>query len=165
MPKAELRQQHIIQETKNEKDFAINLKRTKLLTKLNKNDIRSFELASEKGASSWLNAMPLKRYHFDLKKAIFVMALPFAMTETQRRYHHYAHARRTSLMRMPSTVRKGDTRTLDNSFSDSIANMLTDICHDVDIEPLLQPLQGENFAFKSTTTDDDAKLVIKANGF
>ena len=35
-------------------------------------------------------------------------------------------------------------------------------CHDVEIEPHFQPLQGETFDFKSTTTDD-ARLDIKAN--
>ena len=42
--------------------------------------------------------------------------------------------------------------------------MLSDICHDVEIEPHLQPLQGQTFAFKSTTADDDdARIDIKAN--
>ena len=53
----------------------------KTLTKseLNKNEICSLDLASEKGASSWLNAEPLKQYHVDLTKVGFVMALLFAM--------------------------------------------------------------------------------------
>ena len=38
------------------------------------------------------------------------------------------------------------------------------VCHDVEIGPHLQPLQGETFALKSTTTEDDARLDIKANG-
>ena len=51
-----------------------------------------------------------------------------------------------------------------NELRDSFANLLSDVCHDVEIEPHLQPLQGETFALKSTTTDDDARLDIKANG-
>ena len=39
-----------------------------------------------------------------------------------------------------------------------------DVCHDVQIEPKLQSLDGEIFASNSTTTDDDARLDIKANG-
>ena len=49
-------------------------------------------------------------------------------------------------------------------FRDSLANLFSDVCHDVEIEPHLQPLQGETFAIKSTTTDYDARLYIKANG-
>ena len=43
--------------------------------------------------------------------------------------------------------------------------MISDVSHDVEIEPHPQPLQGETFAPKSTTTDDDAILDIKANRF
>ena len=46
----------------------------------------------------------------------------------------------------------------------SIANLLSDVCHDVEIEPHLQPFEGETFALKSKTADDDARLDIKANG-
>ena len=48
------------------------------------------------------------------------------------------------------------------SFAISLRN---DVCHDVEIKPHLQPLQGETFALNSTATDDDdARLDIKANG-
>ena len=43
---------------------------------------------------------------------------------------------------------------------DSFANLLSDVYYDVEIEPHLQQLQGETFALKSTTTDDDARLGI-----
>ena len=33
---------------------------------------------------------------------------------------------------------------------DTIANFMDDVYHDVEIEPLLQPLQGENFDKSST---------------
>ena len=51
-----------------------------------------------------------------------------------------------------------------NELRDFSADLLNDVCHDVEIEPHLQPLQGETFALKSTTTDDDARLDIRANG-
>ena len=47
---------------------------------------------------------------------------------------------------------------------DSFENLLSDVCHDVEIDPHLQPLQGKTFALKSMTSDDDARLDIKANG-
>ena len=45
-----------------------------------------------------------------------------------------------------------------------VANLFFDECHDDKIEPLLQPLQEETFALKTMTTDDAARLHIKANG-
>ena len=51
-----------------------------------------------------------------------------------------------------------------NELRDSLANLLSNVCHDVEMEPHLQPLQGKTFALKSTITDDDARLDVKANG-
>ena len=41
---------------------------------------------------------------------------------------------------------------------------MDDVCHDVQIEPNLQSLDGEIFSSNSTTTDDDAQLDINAHG-
>ena len=40
---------------------------------------------------------------------------------------------------------------------------MNEVCHDVEIEPKLQPLQGESFVNNSTTTQDEALIDIKAN--
>ena len=47
---------------------------------------------------------------------------------------------------------------------DTFADIMKDVCFDVEIEPKLQPLEGESFENKTTTTEDDARLDIKANG-
>ena len=39
---------------------------------------------------------------------------------------------------------------------------MNQVCHDVEIEPKLQPLHGESFVNNSTTTEDEARLDIKA---
>ena len=41
---------------------------------------------------------------------------------------------------------------------------MIEVCDDVELEPILQPLHGETFANKSTTTEEEARLDIKANG-
>ena len=51
-----------------------------------------------------------------------------------------------------------------NEIIDVFANLMDDVCHDVQIEPKLQSLDGEIFSSNSNTTDDDARLDIKANG-
>ena len=40
---------------------------------------------------------------------------------------------------------------------------MKDVCFDVELEPKLQPL-GKSFDNKTTTTEDEARLDIKANG-
>ena len=86
----------------------------------------------------------------------------FAMAGTLWTCHHYAHALKTSLWLMPSTLRKEDTRTRHIEICFSFPNFWSAVCHDVEIEPHLQPLQRETIALKSTTTDDE-RLNIKDN--
>ena len=44
-------------------------------SRLNEEEERMLELASEKGASNWLTTIPLERYNFDLNKGAFRDAL------------------------------------------------------------------------------------------
>ena len=71
LPEAELRHQQIINKIKTEKELAVISKETRIESELNKNEIHSLDLDSEKGESIWLNAMSLKGYHFDLTKSKF----------------------------------------------------------------------------------------------
>ena len=44
-------------------------------------------------------------------------------------------------------------------------NVLSDVCHNVSVEPRLQPLSGEKFTSASAIIDDGARLDIAADGF
>ena len=45
---------------------------------------------------------------------------------------------------------------------DMFANLMSEICFDVEKEPKLQSLQGESFVNNSTRTDEAARLDVKA---
>ena len=47
---------------------------------------------------------------------------------------------------------------------DNFAELMRDVCYDVEIEPKLQTLEGESFERKTTSTEDEARLDIKASG-
>ena len=51
-----------------------------------------------------------------------------------------------------------------NKSRDIIAKFMEDVCHDVEIEPLLQPLQSESFDNKSTMREEVVPLANKKNG-
>ena len=59
-------------------------------------------------------------------------------------------------------AKRGYTHVRHNEIGD-IRELMNDVCYDVEIEPKLQPLQGETFPHKTTSTDHDAQLDIKAN--
>ena len=52
-----------------------------------------------------------------------------------------------------------------NEIRDLTASLLTEVCHDVRIEPDLQPVTGEGMTASSTNTNDGTRLDISANGF
>ncbi len=52
-----------------------------------------------------------------------------------------------------------------NEIRDLTANLLTEVCSDVCIEPELQPLSGEVLKGKTAICDEGTRLDIAANGF
>ena len=52
-----------------------------------------------------------------------------------------------------------------NELRDFTAEMMSEVCHNACIEPLLQPLSGEFFTHASATTEYEARLDISAQGF
>ena len=42
---------------------------------------------------------------------------------------------------------------------------MTELCHDVEVEPYLYPLSCEVMRYRSAVTDDNARVDIKASGF
>ena len=123
-------------------------------------------LASSKGASSWLTALPLEEHGFSLSKAAFRDAL-------RLRYG-------LQLEDLPTHCVCGDDFTTDhalncptggypsirhNQLRDLLASLMEEVCVDVQAEPQLQPLSGEVFERSTTTTKDEARLDIRAQGF
>ena len=124
----------------------IRLKKTKIKSELNKSEIRSLDLASEKGASSWLNAMTLKWSHFHLTKIV--------VPADNALYYGWDPVKMPSLCACNKNFtvahalncpKGGCTHMRLNELCISFANLLNDICHDVEIKPHLQPLEGGNF--------------------
>ena len=50
-----------------------------------------------------------------------------------------------------------------NEVRDLTANLLTEVCHDV--EPQLQELTGEHLSLRTANTEDGAHLDVMARGF
>ena len=63
------------------------------------------------------------------------------------------------------SCRRGGFHTLwHNEIRDLLAGLFREVCHDVSVEPCLQPLTGEQFP-ASTNKSDEARLDIRARGF
>ncbi len=124
------------------------------------------DLATEKGASSWLTTRPIEDLGFALHKGAFKDALAL-------RYGWHP-------TRAPSNCTCGVTFTVEHALScprggfpilrhnelrDVTASLLTEVCHEVSIEPNLQPITGESFNGASAITQDGARLDVSMCGF
>ena len=127
---------------------------------------RTISLARDKGASGWLNVLPLQEEGFCLNKEEFRDALAL-------RYNKY-------IPDLPSICPCGKSFDPYHAMEckkggfiharhDQIRNLeaalLSEVCNDVSIEPPLQPVTGEEFALRSTNTEGESRLDVKARGF
>ena len=162
---AEKQQARVLKEIRKQKSQKVKEKVAHLKDKLDENQRYSLDLATEKGASSWLNTLPLKRYHFDLTKTEFRdgLAIRFGW-EAQKTPATCPCGETFSFSHSFHCNKGGYTQMRHNEIRDTFANVMKDVCYDVEIEPRLQPLEGESFDHKTTTTEDEARLDIKANG-
>ena len=132
---------------------------------LSPRSLRAAELASEKGASSWLTVIPIKDQGYDLNKREFRDAV-------KMRYNW-------EISDLPKSCVCGDIFDIDhamickrggfiiqrhNELRDLEADLLSTVCNDVEVEPVLQEITGETLN-RGANRAPDARLDIHARGF
>ena len=126
---------------------------------------RNLDIISQKGASSWLTALPLEEFRYTLSKQEFTDAVLL-------RYRHpikglpktCACSKPNSIDHALSCAKGGFTDLRHNQIRDMEAKLMEEVCKDVRTEPKLSPLTGETFRLRSTNTQPDARLDISARG-
>ena len=126
---------------------------------------RATDVAPEKGASSWLTVIPVKDMGFTLNKREFKDAVHLTCD--------------WQISDIPSACVCGDVFDVDhamvcrrvsfiiqrhNELHDLEAEMLKMVCNDVQIEPVLQEIDGEVLTL-GTNRAADARIDIHARGF
>ena len=127
---------------------------------------RARKVASEKGASSWLTALPLQHHGFAIHKGAFrdALALRYGWV-LERLPSHCVCGKPFDANHALSCPTGGFPTIRHNEVRDLLASLLTEVCRDVAVEPVLQPISGETFQRRSTSTDNGARLDIRARGF
>ena len=144
-----------------QKDDLQNLKEV-----LSASQQRSLSLAGEKGASTWLTALPIENMGFTLHKRAFRDAIflrygwtpPFLPTNC-------ICGKTFSVEHALSCNRGAFPIHRHNEIRDLTAELLSQVCHDDCLEPGLQKLDNEHFQLRTTNTEDNARLDISAKGF
>ena len=127
------------------------LQQENILKNVDKKTARVLDQISEPGSSNWLSCLPLRKHGFVLNKSEFRDSI-------RLRYN-------LDLDRLPSQCPCGKTFDVNHSLNchlggyiiirhneirDFLAGLLKTVCSDVEVEPQLQELEGEQFTRSST---------------
>ena len=127
---------------------------------------RAMDCALEKGASSWLTALHLEEFNLTLHKGAFsdVIALryswqPFNVTLK------CGCGQSFTVEQALSCPMGGFSTIYHNKIRDLTAHLMSEVCHDMCVEPILQPVTGEILNGASAIIEDDVRLDITTNDF
>ena len=127
---------------------------------------RAMDLAQEKGASNWLTVLPVEEFGFSLHKGAFrdALALRYGWP-LQNVPITCSCGKNFTVEHALSCAKGGYTSIRHNEVRDLTALLMTEVCHNVAVEPHLQPLNGEALQGTSSITQDGARLDVAADGF
>ena len=120
------------------------------------------EQACDKGASCWLNALPIKDQNLDLNKEEFKDALRLRYNVPLANLPSYcACGEKFDELHAMSCKKGGFVCNRHDNIRDLLTVCLNKVCTDVQAEPHLIPLSNERFTLKSANKSDEATTPHK----
>ena len=120
------------------------------------------DLASEKGASSWLTSLPLKKFGFILNKQEFTDAICLRYNLKLKDTANKCICGESNTINHALTCKKGGYVSLrHNSLRDRTAELMKICCRDVITEPVLLPTDGVELP-TGANKKDNARLDVAA---
>ena len=157
-------QSSTLRQIKEEKNIIFKNLRESIYDDLNVELRRSIDNASQKGASIWLNTLPIKDLGFSLNKQMFCDAIALRYNlKIEGMAMRCACGAMNSLDHALVCRLGGYTIMRHNEIRDVEASLLREVCRDVQVEPALIPLNGQQF-HASANHSDNARLDVSARG-
>ena len=131
---------------------------------LDESQKRQNEIFREPGCSAWLVTLPIADYDYNLTKLEICDAI-------RLRYNwpnlpsQCVCGERYDVQHSMSCKKGGFITHRHNELLDITAKLLEEVCKDVEIEPMLTTLTGEEFVYKTANHQPEARLDVSANGF
>ena len=124
------------------------------------------DFAQEIVASSWLTSLPIKEFGFTLHRGAFHDALALRYNWSPQQVPSTCGCGTKFSVEHALSCPKGGFPSLrHNEIHDLTADLLTEVCNYVCIEPDLQPLTGEALTGVTSNAQDGARLDIATNAF
>ena len=129
--------------------------------------LKALEVATQKGASSWLTALPLQEHNYVLNKSEFRDALALRYGWKPKNLpQKCACGAQNSVTHCLDCKLGGFVVMRHNHTRDTFANFLRKAgCKGVELEQLLLPVDGELNQVKGAQQGDDARMDVTALGF
>ena len=126
---------------------------------------RAVNIAKEKGASSWLTTLPIAEHGFSLHKGDFRDALCLRYDWKPKGLPSRCVCDKAFTVEHSLSCPRGGFPSLrHNELRDITAKCMGKVCHNVGVEPPLQPLTGEAMNHRTANIEDGAHLDIMAQG-
>ena len=120
----------------------------------------------EKGTYNWLTTLPIKEYGYDLNKEQFWDAVRIRYNWVIPKLpSDCACGNKFTLMHALSCKKGGFISLRHNDVRNVTAQLLSEVCHDVKVEPMLIKLDGEGLQERTANTSDEARLDVSARSF
>ena len=127
---------------------------------------KRIEMCLEKGAPNWLSALPLKEAGFSLNKLEFRDAIALRYDRPVPRLSDISACGNEFTRDHTMICKTGGFVSLrHNELCDLTGNILREVCRNVEVEPLFQPLTGEKLRYQTSIKEDNARLDLSALGF
>ena len=148
-------------EVKREAERCRQVKLREVKEELSEEKLKSLELISEQGASSWLSTLPLHRYDFHLEKQAFWdgLRLRYGIPLSKIPLHCVCGIS-NSVDHAFNCKRGGFVTIRHNDIRDFTCELLNEVCYDVEVEPLT----GEIFNHLTANTSQEARCDVSARG-
>ena len=122
--------------------------------------------AKDKGASSWLNALPIQEQHLNLNKEQFSDAMRLRYNIPLSGIPSYCACGNAFNVTHALDCKKGGfVHQRHDNLRDLLTHLLSKVCKDVEVEPHLLPITTEVMNLRTANTSEEARLDIKAKGF
>ena len=126
---------------------------------------KAMELAREKGASSWLTVLPLNEHKFSLHKAAFLDAISLCYGWAPANLATTCVCGKAFTVDHALSCRRGGFPIIrHNEIRNLTAQLLTEVCSEVCVEPELQPVSPDQLQGATANRQDGARLDVAANG-
>ena len=147
---------------RSEKEVILKAEFNEISAALDDKQKKLFECACEKGASSWLSALPLQKYGYVLNKQemrdAICLRYGWHISETPT---YCGCGDRNSFDHIFVCKKGGYVNMRHNALRDVEARLMQKVCSDVKVEPMLIPTDAER---ASSTTADRARLDVSGRG-